>query len=1619
MTWLRGHLLFLILCCICSSVYTQNDVEPNILSLRSGQKLLPETYTLIISPQEAESNVYYRYLQFYSLPSTIDKQQLRNIGIELTDYISDKTFLATFSKEAIYSDLGSHNIRSITPIDPLEKLAPEIDLTNPTVQYLSIQFHNKVSKGYANCILEKYNIPTHKVFSKRTTFEVETQSAIIKELIQEPTVLYIEPTPQPFREDISGNNQHYSNVLTSSSFSNIPLDGTGVKVAIGDDGFVGPHIDFAGRITENSQSFNPSEAHGDMVAGILTGAGNFNPQVKGVAPGLDLCIFNDFEAVEKASELYEEKGVVLTSTSYGDGCNRGYTTFTQLADQQINEHQSLMHVFSAGNAGAQDCGYGAGAGWGNITGGVKVGKNVIAVGNLAFDDEIAPTSSRGPANDGRIKPDICARGDGQLSTAPNNSFQISSGSSAAAPIVTGILAQLYHAYRNLNNNQNPPSDLMKGLLLNTADDLGNPGPDYTYGWGKVNALNAYQALVNEQYFRADIENDEVLTFNVNVPNNVRQLKLMLYWHDHEGSTVSNKSLVNDIDCWVEKNGLPYYPLVLNSGANLNQLDALAEQGVDHTNNMEQIVINNPPSGNYNLLIHGFNIPFGPQEFVVCYEFIQEQLTLTYPYGDEKLNMGAPVRIQWAANSGNTPFDLEFSDDMGQSWTPIATVPGDKRFFDWMLPENNSTDAHIRIKRNNLQSQNALPFHIYETPSNLEVSSVCADYLTLEWTALENASRYVIYTLKGNSMDSINSTTETSIEIPIDSPDKTHWYAISALGANGLKSMRTNAVTDGIGLKNCITQFDVRTASINSPESHLVQDCFEQASPVTINLKNEGTQLISSFPIFYQYDNLPPVQDTYPGSIPPGITVNHTFSTPLNLGDVGPHRLKVWSELSNDQGTYNDTIHFDLRVISSTLMELPYFENFDSFLSCNSSYNCEQSCSLAEGWTNASSEISDQLDWLPKSGKTNTQDTGPSRDQNGIDNTGKYLYLEPGSACFNKEAQLYSPCIDLTNSTAPSMIFWYHMKGAEMGTLHLDLFDGNTWWNNLINPIVGDQGDSWQQVNIDLSSFSGTIVNLRFRGMTGSGTLSDLAIDNISIIETATPPTTDFVLGSIAVCSDQAVRLIDNSYNVPHSWSWDISPGTFSFEDGSSANSQHPILRFHQPGTYSIALTTWNDYGSNTITKADVITVSDGFTLPYIENFNSPISTLSWKLENPDAGKTWEMIEITGKSFETTQAIYMNNHGYNSPGEEDAIISSTIDLTGTERPYLRFDLSYATFNQYFTDGLRIELSNNCQTTFDQILFDANGTALATAPSQMIGWTPNTAQDWKSIEIDLSDYIGQQIAFRFVNICGFGNNLYLDNIMIYEYENFPRPAFRYDAINDQICVGEALTFENLSEGNNIEDFEWSFDDDNIPTSSEETPGAISYSSAGTYLITLKASNALGWDIFTRNIEVIDQPDASFDYRINDYTVYFDNLSKGEASYLWDFGDGTQTETISPQHTFNKAGNYEVKLIAENLCGRDTQSINIQIKANSGPDDLLILETYPNPTDDFLFLEATRVSEAFLQLRLFNTSGQLLLQDLLNTPFGEGEIQLDLGDLPPGIYFLYVESTNTALVKRIVVH
>ena len=101
----------------------------------------------------------------------------------------------------------------------------------------------------------------------------------------------------------------------------------------------------------------------------------------------------------------------------------------------------------------------------------KQAKNVIATANLNYNGTLVSSSSRGPASDGRIKPDIAAHGNGQISTDPNNIYNAGSGTSAAAPGISGVLATTISSIQRTKFRFRPRIRTFKSLFVKHSTRL--------------------------------------------------------------------------------------------------------------------------------------------------------------------------------------------------------------------------------------------------------------------------------------------------------------------------------------------------------------------------------------------------------------------------------------------------------------------------------------------------------------------------------------------------------------------------------------------------------------------------------------------------------------------------------------------------------------------------------------------------------------------------------------------------------------------------------------------------------------------------------------------------------------------------------------------------------------------------------------------------------------------------------------------------------------------------------------------------------------------------------------------------------------------------------------------
>ncbi|MCK5764420.1 MAG: hypothetical protein KAH26_00490, partial [Bacteroidales bacterium] len=189
---------------------------------------------------------------------------------------------------------------------------------------------------------------------------------------------------------------------------------------------------------------------------------------------------------------------------------------------------------------------------------------------------------------------------------------------------------------------------------------------------------------------------------------------------------------------------------------------------------------------------------------------------------------------------------------------------------------------------------------------------------------------------------------------------------------------------------------------------------------------------------------------------------------------------------------------------SGITSYPYTQTFDSWTTSSPSAACtpDGSVLLSACWTNVAG---DDIDWDIHSGSTASGTTGPTSDHTG---GGNYLYTESSGGCTSSTGRVTSPGFDLSGITDPELTFWYHMYGADMGTLSVQVStDGGSSWSSDIWSLTGDQGNSWNEQVIDLNAYtSETDLVIRFTGLTGSGYRSDMAIDDFSITGITGPPT---------------------------------------------------------------------------------------------------------------------------------------------------------------------------------------------------------------------------------------------------------------------------------------------------------------------------------------------------------------------------------------------------------------------------------------------------------------------------------------------------------------------------------
>ncbi|MFK7775764.1 MAG: S8 family serine peptidase [Saprospiraceae bacterium] len=1233
------------------NIFAQSATTDYRLILQNEKIWTPENFDDFLKNDDIQSDEifdgkYHRILQFFQIPTNREKADLENLGIEFLDYFPNKAYITAIPISINKSDLKNKNIRSIIRMEALMKIDKslnDLELSHSSVEgenvNVLLRFFKNIPIQLAEEKIRKTNAKILKEMPTSHSIKLQIGIDEINDFAALPFVSFIIIAPELGEpEDRRGRSLHRANMLSTEYNGGLNIDGTGVSVMVRDDGIVGPHIDFEGRNFHNLTVDGPIN-HADGVAGIFAGAGNLDPDMKGMASGSDMHViayFDDFEENLISLDMHQNEGVLVVNSSYSNGCNAGYTAITEIVDRHIFENPTFLHVFSAGNSNNQDCGYGAGNQWGNITGGHKQGKNVLATANVFENAELAGSSSRGPAHDGRIKPDITANGQNQNSTDPFDTYAPFGGTSGAAPGVAGVSAQLHQGYRDLNGGETATAALIKATIMNTANDLGNIGPDFKFGWGHLNANRAYQLLKDERYESSQISQNGNNMHTLNVPAGAVEVRVMVYWNEPSAMLGSGKALINDLDMVVTApDGSTKMPWVLDETPDPTSLDLPATNGEDHLNNVEQVVFDNPVAGEYTIDVTGFEVPFGPQEYYVVYEVITDEITVTYPIGGEGFEPGTQERIRWDAYGDMGDFSLDYTTDGGSTWQNITTLGGDIRMYLWDLPNEIHGSVKLRVSRNGFSDESDETFSMCGIPDGLEVVAFCSDeFMEVTWNAVDGATGYDIFYLGEKFMDSVGTTNLTTFDVPITDPLSDHWFSVRAKGDNNLRGKRAIAVKYEGALLNCNLINDVATTQLLSPTSTAYALCDAFDLIVSIEVENTSSTDQTDLTLSYQIDNQSVVTENYNAStLAVGEVADYTFAMPAIFTNSGTYQLKTWSTIPNDEIGFNDTL-IQTIIVSIGNTDVPDVTIVQGF---------EEDVFPPTNWF--SSNPDGEIGWVKASGIV------------GATNEFDFAALVPNRVYedIGQRDELFTVPYDLTNSDNPTLSFdlaYARFDNLCSDTLIIEIYTecGQVFQEEIykkfgtelitggtagFNWFPNNQSD-WRQEAISLLDYVGEIIQIRFINATGN--CNNLLIDNVNILNFEAP-IAEFTPDVTELCVGENMFFENTSTAALSSYSWLFGQGASSAVFiGPNPDS----IFYFLAGEKEVRLVVTNDLGTDTFYQT--INVLD---LP-IADFSVSQSGLGYQFTNESEQEDsyyWDFGDNTNSTEENPFKTYAQQGTY--------------------------------------------------------------------------------------------------------------------------------------------------------------------------------------------------------------------------------------------------------------------------------------------------------------------------------------------------------------------------------------
>ncbi|MBD3404225.1 S8 family serine peptidase [candidate division GN15 bacterium] len=588
------------------------------------------------------------FVQFEEPINENTREALANQGIRLLDYVPNLAFTARLDQIPDQALLDQYGIRWIGPIQPEHKISPIIAeygifdwarRGGDKVQFVVVLHRDEDGQRWMQRFADDFGAEIIGFEPTMNYIDLILPEPAYFRLAELDAVAWIEQAyPYPEEHNDGARTNTGAEVLQGSPWN---LTGAGVVVSEWDGGSVDDlHPDLLGRVQK--MDFSSNSTHATHVAGTVMGNGaSSGGTYAGMAPGASLKAYlwwgSGSEAQNEYSTVINNYNARVGTNSWGYGvgdpatqsaCESvmgAYYTVCGTIDNIVrgSEGAPIAITWSAGNQRGSASKYCGSIGWTyNTVTPLPTAKNVIAVGAInSNNSSMTSFSSWGPTDDGRLKPDVvgpgCESGGGITSTSPGGGYTTMCGTSMSCPATAGTIALVLERWDQEIGTGTLLSSTVKGILINTAQDLGAVGPDYQFGHGKVDGVAAVEKIGfgENSYVQSEISTGTNHLYDLTVPGDASKLKVTLVWDDPGGTVSSSQNLINDLDLvLIDPFDGEEYPWVKDP----DNPSMAATKAVDRKNNVETVEIDNPTPGLWKARVSGFNVPDGPQSYSIVF-----------------------------------------------------------------------------------------------------------------------------------------------------------------------------------------------------------------------------------------------------------------------------------------------------------------------------------------------------------------------------------------------------------------------------------------------------------------------------------------------------------------------------------------------------------------------------------------------------------------------------------------------------------------------------------------------------------------------------------------------------------------------------------------------------------------------------------------------------------------------------------------------------------------------------------------------------------------------------------------------------------------------------------------